>query len=310
MSGFSAEWLALREPHDAAARAVELAGLLRARPPVTGGAEAARVATARTIVDLGAGSGANLRWLAPRLGGGEQTWLLVDHDHALLAAAERAIHDWASRIGATAYAESPAGGPGRDGWLDDIVLTGAGFAWRVRRARADLVADLERIELPERALVTSTALLDLVSTEWLDALARRCDTASADVYFSLTYDGRTVCTPADDVDAEVLELFNRHQLGDKGFGAALGPTAGLRAVDTFVARGYRVASRTSDWRIGPGAAPFQRELLSGWLGAALEIAPERRGALEAWHRRRVAHVDAGASTLVVGHLDMIGTCAR
>ena len=164
----------------------------------------------------------------------------------------------------------------------------------MRRARADLAADLERIELPERALVTSSALLDLVSAEWLDALVRRCVGASADVYFSLIYDGRTVCTPADDADAEVLELFNRHQRGDKGFGAALGPTAGLRAVDAFVARGYRVASRTSDWRIGPSAAPFQRELLAGWLGAALEIAPQRRAALDAWYRRRVAHVDAGA----------------
>jgi hypothetical protein len=77
-----------------------------------------------------------------------------------------------------------------------------------------------------------------------------------------------------------------------------------------VARGYRVASRTSDWHIGPGAAPMQRELLAGWLGAALEIAPERRATLEAWHRRRVAHVDAGVSTLVVGHVDLIGMCAR
>jgi hypothetical protein len=164
--------------------------------------------------------------------------------------------------------------------------------------------------VPERALVTSSALLDLVSAEWLRALVRRCHRAAADVYFSLTYDGRTVCTPADDTDAEVLELFNRHQASDKGFGPALGPTAGLRAVDSFVARGYRVASRTSDWRIGPNAAPFQRELLLGWLSAALEIAPQRRTTLEAWHRRRVAHVDAGVSTLVIGHVDLLGMCAR
>ena len=307
-SGFSAEWLAAREPHDAAARAVELVGLLRTRELTRTGAET-RDAIPRAIVDLGAGSGANLRWLAPRLGG-EQTWLLVDHDTALLVAAETAIRDWASQVGAAALAESPAHGPGRDGWLDDIVVTGDGFACRARRARADLAADLDRIELPERALVTSSALLDLVSAEWLRALVSRCHRASADVYFSLTYDGRTVCTPVDETDAEVLELFNRHQGGDKGFGPALGPTAGLRAVDSFVARGYRVASRTSDWRIGPAAAAFQRELLLGWLGAALEIAPQRRETLEAWHRRRVAHVDAGVSTLVVGHVDLLGMCAR
>jgi hypothetical protein len=308
VSGFSAEWLAAREPHDAAARAVELVGLLRTRELTRMGVEA-RDAVARAIVDLGAGSGANLRWLLPRLGG-VQAWVLVDHDPALLAAAEPAIRDWASLTGAEAHAASSARGTGRDESLDDIVVTGTDFVCRVHRTRADLAADLDRIELPERALVTSSALLDLVSAEWLRSLVRRCHAASADVYFSLTYDGRTVCTPADETDAEVLELFNRHQAGDKGFGPALGPTAGLRAVDSFVARGYRVASRTSDWRIGPDAAAFQRELLSGWLGAALEIAPQRRATLEAWHRRRVAHVDAGVSTLVVGHVDLLGMCAR
>ena len=309
MSSFSAEWLAAREPHDAAARAVELVGLLRARELMTQTGTGTPDAVARAIVDLGAGSGANLRWLLPRLGG-VQAWQLIDHDPALLAAAETAIHDWALRTGADAHAASSARGAGVGESLDDIVVTGVEFVCRVHRTRIDLAADLDRIELPQRALVTSSALLDLVSAEWLRALVSRCHRASADVYFSLTYDGRTVCTPADDTDAEVLELFNRHQGGDKGFGPALGPTAGLRAVDSFVARGYRVASRTSDWRIGPDAAPFQRDLLAGWLGAALEIAPERRATLEAWHRRRLAHVDAGVSTLVVGHVDLLGMCAR
>ena len=307
-SGFSAEWLAAREPHDTAARAVELAGLLRTPELMTRTGADAHDAVARAIVDLGAGSGANLRWLLPRLGG-MQVWMLIDHDPALLAAAETAIRDWASQIGAEAHAASSARGPSGGESLDDIVVTGADFACRVHRTRTDL-ADLERIELPERALVTSSALLDLVSAEWLRSLVRRCHAASADVYFSLTYDGRTVCTPADDADAEVLELFNRHQRGDKGFGPALGPSAGLRAVDSFVARGYRVASRTSDWHIGPSAASFQRQILNGWLGAALEIAPERRASLDAWYRRRIAYVDLGVSTLVVGHMDLVGICAR
>jgi hypothetical protein len=309
VSGFSADWLAQREPHDAAARAAELVGLLRTPDLVTRAGTEARDAAARAIVDLGAGSGANLRWLLPRLGG-VQSWMLVDHDSALLTAAETAIHDWALRTGADAHAASSARGPGDDASLDDIVVTGADFVCRVHRTRVDLAADLERIELPERALVTSSALLDLVSDAWLRSLVRRCHAASADVYFSLTYDGRTVCTPTDDTDAEVLELFNRHQNGDKGFGPALGPAAGLRAVDSFVARGYRVASRTSDWHIGPDAAPFQRALLAGWLGAALEIAPDRSATLEEWHRRRLAHVDAGVSTLVVGHIDLVGICVR
>ena len=286
MSSFSAEWLALREPHDAAARSEELVALLRgagARP------------TLRAVVDLGSGSGANMRWLAPRLGG-DQAWRLVDHDDALLAAAERATREWAAGRGAR------LGGDG-----DELVVSGADFACRVSRTRLDLAAELDRLELAVRALVTSSALLDLVSAEWLEVLARRCRDAAADVCFALTYDGRTACTPAEPEDAEVLELFNRHQRGDKGFGPALGPSAARRAAATFTAFGYRVVTRASDWRIGPRDQAMQRALLGGWLDAAVEIAPWRRAALAAWQRRRLAHVASGHSELVVGHADLVGS---
>ena len=69
-----AEWLALREPADAAARAAELVGLL---PP----------ADHWVIHDLGAGTGAMGRWLAPRLSG-TQHWVLHDRDAGLLALAD------------------------------------------------------------------------------------------------------------------------------------------------------------------------------------------------------------------------------
>jgi hypothetical protein len=310
VSGFSAEWLALREPHDAAARAAELVEPLRreARGSRPAGAAAAsrpvRDHAPLAVVDLGSGSGANLRWLAPRLGG-DQHWNLVDRDDALLASAELALRDWAASAGAAfgADAETRAGG------RTEHVVRAADFSCRVRRTRLDLSSELARLELPARALVTSSALLDLVSARWLEALAHRCRAAAADVYFALTYDGRTVCTPAEPEDAEVLELFNRHQRGDKGFGPALGPAAAQRAPEIFASLGYRVATRASDWRIPPRAAPFQRALLAGWLDAALEIAPERAAALRAWHARRLAHVDAPRSELVVGHLDLVGVFA-
>ncbi|AXB44633.1 methyltransferase domain-containing protein [Amycolatopsis albispora] len=78
MSEFSSEWLALREPADAAARAEELLEPLRKR-----------LRTPLHIRDLGSGTGSMVRWLAPRLPG-PQHWTLHDRDPALLAvAAER-----------------------------------------------------------------------------------------------------------------------------------------------------------------------------------------------------------------------------
>ncbi|HET8697752.1 MAG TPA: class I SAM-dependent methyltransferase, partial [Gammaproteobacteria bacterium] len=156
------------------------------------------------------------------------------------------------------------------------------------------------------ALVTCAALLDLVSQPWLDALVRRCVAAGAPVLFALIYDGRTTCEPAEPEDAEALELFNRHQLGDKGFGAALGPHA-PRAVERALAYfDYRVDTRTSDWRLEPRDAELQRALVDGWLQAALKIAPHRAIVLLDWHRKRLEHIALGRSRIVVGHIDVAG----
>jgi len=313
MSGFSVDWLAQREPHDAAARATEILELCRdgacaARPSSDAAAGATDLSPARArraIVDLGAGTGANLRWLAPRLGG-EQAWNLVDHDDALLAAAERALRAWSGGASAEIGAESAT--PSGD--REELVIRAADFSCRVRRTPLDLASDLARIEMPSRALVTASSLLDLVSEPWLGALAQRCRAAAADVYFTLTYDGRTACSPAEPEDSDVLELFNRHQRRDKGFGPALGPTAARRATEIFTALGYRVTAATSDWRIAAHDASFQRSLLAGWLVAALEIAPERAAALRDWHARRISHVDARRSEVVVGHVDLVGCHTR
>src|SRR5690606_16121947 len=124
--------------------------------------------------------------------------------------------------------------------------------------------------------------------------------------FALTYDGRIACTPAEPEDDEVRTLVNRHQRGIKGFGRALGPDAVASAVRGFAAAGYEVHTAPSDWRLGPADGELQRQLVEGWAAAAREIAPSRAAAVDAWHARRLAHVDAGRSFIVVGHQDLGG----
>ena len=72
----SPDWLALREPADAAARSSELVEVLTSSLP-----EGELV-----VHDLGCGTGAMARWLAPRLRG-PQRWVLHDRDAELLARA-------------------------------------------------------------------------------------------------------------------------------------------------------------------------------------------------------------------------------
>jgi hypothetical protein len=103
-----------------------------------------------------------------------------------------------------------------------------------------------------------------------------------------------------------LDLFNRHQRLDKGFGPALGPTAAGAAEQALTKLGYRVLTERSDWDIGPQHAAIQYALLDGWLAATLEVAPQHTTPLTAWHRRRRAHVEAGRARLMVGHVDLVG----
>src|SRR5262249_10578116 len=76
----SSEWLALREPADAAARARDLTHRLARH----------LLATGRWVIhDLGCGTGGMSRWLAPLLPG-PQHWVMHDRDADLLEVAAAA----------------------------------------------------------------------------------------------------------------------------------------------------------------------------------------------------------------------------
>ncbi|MFD1379664.1 methyltransferase domain-containing protein [Fodinicurvata halophila] len=152
MSGrFAAEWLMLREAADLAARnnslQARLAGLLPGRR--TAGI---------SVLDLGAGTGANLRALAPALGPG-QHWSLLDHDAELLEYALSSLMQWGRDAGYTVH----EGG-------EDLRLESAGWDARITLRQCDLSGE-ELDALPVPGLVTASALLDLVSADWLKRLA-------------------------------------------------------------------------------------------------------------------------------------------
>lgn len=264
MSGFSADWLALREPHDAAARA----GALEA--------ELARWAEGRgeplRIVDLGAGTGANPRHLAPRLPGA-QCWTLVELDPALIAAGE-------PRLPRTAGIEA---------------------AYR----RADLRLELEAVLEGPFDLVTCSALLDLVSADWLARLVRIVQAHDLALLAVLTYDGRVVLEPVHPLDGEVIALVDRHQRTDKGFGPALGPEAAFALATSLEAAGERPRVALSDWTAGPDDRAFQAALVEGWAEAATAIAPERASAVASWRQERLQLIAAGRSLCRVGHRDLL-----
>ena len=159
----SPEWLVLREPADAAARSAELADRLARHLPAGG----------LVIHDLGCGSGAMGRWLAPRLPG-PQHWVVHDRDERLLE---------------LAVAAAPASTT-VEPRLSDITRLAPG-------------------EFEGASLITASALLDLLTADELARMLRAC--AGCPMLLTLTVVGRVNLSPADPLDAPIGAAFNAHQ---------------------------------------------------------------------------------------------------
>jgi len=291
MTGFSADWLALREPFDGAAREAAapsldlpaLARRLRGDDPTL------------TVIDLACGTGANLRELAPRLRG-PQRWLLIDHDPLLLDALPGALAMWTQKPGFGLRSDESG-----------LRIDGPDWSADIQPLRIDLALALDTVPFAEARLVTGSALLDLVSVAWLDALIGHLQSARAAALFALSVDGRVAWAPYVEGDEEIHRLFMSHQRRDKGFGPAMAGEATRLAAERFAAVGYDVIQIGSDWRIdgrsGAEATAMLTEMVDGMASAALEQAPTADNLVSRWRVQRMSL--KGQSCLSVGHRELL-----
>jgi len=255
MSGFDPSWLALREGYD---HAVRDRGLTDAFVDTLG--------TSPELIDLGCGTGSNLRFLSPHLGQ-DQRWTCIDYDPALLARLE---------------VTKPVG-------------------VEVRSCQLDLAKNLNSLPVRAGMGVTSAALLDLCSAAWLDRLAEHCREVA--LLMTLVFDGRMIWGPQNRDDEAINAAFNQHQRSDKGFGPALGPDAAAYMAKALEAVGHDVRLATSDWVFGADDRAILSAMVTGITAAAKEFDPTLP--VDAWRTRRLREVDAKELTLTVGHLDLL-----
>ena len=275
MSGFAPDWLALREPADVRARASGPANGLATR--FIGHAEA-------SVVDLGCGTGSNLRATSQLLPD-RQSWRLVDHDARLLAAARETLAAWAD--GAEHHADGT------------LALTKGRQRIAVTFAEADLAGDLEGALGPRADLVTASALFDLCSPDFIRRFAQSIAERRSIFYTVLTYNGIQHWTPRRPADNAMTSAFHAHQMRDKGFGPSAGPTAPSHLAEQFNLAGYLVEEGDSPWRLqAPRDKALIDELARGFAEAVAETGKVDKRTVETW--RQIAHT--GAET---GHTDTL-----
>ena len=263
MSSFSIAWLDLREGADFAARDKTLVKKVLDWL----GQATDPISPDRIIVDLGAGTGSTLRALN-KLGANNIVWRLVDLDGKLL----------------------------------DEALRRHGKQFLIEDYQADLTI-VDELPLTGTHIVSASALFDLASSAFIDALIDRLDARKTAVYAALNYDGTTTWTPAHPLDEKVLTAFNQDQLSDKGFGQALGPECTGYLRKALENKGYIVSMEPSPWQLTAKDHAMLSELINGIAAAVREGYGLTSVELDEWKNFRVANVVEGSCT--VGHWDLL-----
>ncbi|WP_148293803.1 hypothetical protein [Azospirillum sp. B4] len=288
----SIDWQALREPLDDRARAIELAW------------EFARMVPSRPhILDLGAGVGANVRHLLPRLGRMIQDWTLMDTDAAVLGGVAERMQRWGHELGwRVARNPPPDATPGA---LGELILFGDDMRSRLTLIEKDMSTDLHDLGIQRHDGVAGNAFFDRVSAEWLDHFVTELIASGLPpVLATSLQDGRVLWRPEDPDDGMVLELASAAAGRDHGFGPPLGDGAADALVAKLEAVGYRLDGARSDWRLsGPRSRQTHLDLVDMLAAQAEARDPAMADRIAAWRERRRAEVMR--AELTIGHADIL-----
>ncbi len=273
-------WLAQRRAADNRARDASL-------PLVRQLAERIGPTSQLTFTDLGAGTGANLAWLAPRIhqafldrhgAAPDQHWLLLDHDPDLLAARD------IGQIAGVATCRSLVAS------VEDLAGVVAAHARPV--------------------VITCSALLDLLTGSQLQQMVKGVTHAADAALLALTVTGEVRLRPEHHDDDLILSAFNAHQQRLlhtlRPDSALAGPQGWEVAAAAFGRVGWQTREEPTPWLLGA----TQTSLLRRWLAERVEAALEhladadpRSQMVRAWWADRLGQIDRGELQAEVGHVD-------
>jgi hypothetical protein len=217
------------------------------------------------IIDLGAGTGANQRWLAPRLPF-RQRWIHLDHDSGIIRSLPQPE--------------------------ETVIIDGSVEA--LGRVLAGSPSD--------HRLVACSALLDVLTTTQLDAVCQALIENQVPALFSLSVTGTLSTRPVDPHDQRLLDAFNDHQrragrAGPEAITQAVDALcAGGFTVHTQETPWQLTAS--SD-------PTFVEQLLQERLDAAVGQDTRLAAVAMAWLELRRVQLGLGVLNVEVGHRDIL-----
>jgi SAM-dependent methyltransferase len=281
---FATDWLEERYRFDVAARnpKVEAACLQYfAQHPMV------------SIIDIGAGTGANFIYLSEKFPQSQQ-WALVELNPNLLKRARERLKIWAAAKGYTVREDGQSLDFRRNDQHIQVQLLQGSFL------------ELSQLLQPDRYhLITASAVFDLLSEQMLSDLIQTFHQNRLALLTTLNYESMAYL-PGDAEDKRWIELYEAHMQREQDFGKALGP----RCSD-FLENGYAqlptglTLRAPSRWQIEPADTFMHGHMLQFLEKSLLEMTSmghSGRG-LNEWLQRKKVQLQAQQLRLSVTHSD-------
>lgn len=269
MEKFTIQWLDAREPEDLASRCKSI---IRTIDRHFCGFEQLN------ILDIGCGTGSTMRAVLPYLTS-VQHWNFVDHNSELLDLARHR----------------------NTKFIDNTPHT-------MKFQQQNLAENYDYI-CEKKHIVTASALLDLVSKDWLHGLVGKLNECSCSFYGAHTVSGMIEIVPGNKMDDEIFAAFHLHHQTDKGFGPALGQDANHCAKSAFENQGYVTHVSRYQWGTQNILTENRRDLypqfVTGIADAVMETGLVNIANLQEWQSDRLSSFLNGIGEIRVVQEDLL-----
>lgn len=247
-----------------------------------------------SIIDMGAGTGANFIYLSEKFPQSQQ-WALVELNPNLLKRARERLKIWAAAKGYTVREEGQNLDFRRSEQHIHVQLIQGSFL------------ELPQLLQPDQFhLVTASAVFDLLSEQMLSNLVQVFHQNRLALLATLNYESMAYL-PGDAEDDHWIELYEAHMQREQDFGRALGPKC-----SAFLENGYaqlpteQILRAPSRWQIEPADTFMHGHMIAFLERSLLEmthLGHSGKG-LNAWLQRKKAALQAQQLRLSVTHSDL------
>jgi precorrin-6B methylase 2 len=277
------DWLAERYHFDAAARHPLIEEkFLHALPPND----------TIALIDVGAGTGANCRYLMEKIPA-NQEWILIEQNSEFSEESLRSLQHHGLQKGYETYLQNGT-----------LTLKAPAKTVQIKALQGSLLEINRMADLSATNAVVANAVFDLFTAEEFETFVQKITRHQLLFYATMNYENMHFL-PTHPQDEKMICLYHEHMLRPQDMGTALGPGSVVQMIEILQQHRYAVTAGNSLWHIHSKHEKMMRYLLNFMASAIAELplSVEDTLLLKPWKKQKE---EATVLHLIIEHQDILG----